>query len=321
MARRSDYPFHKSDLKFGTNLIATLFSIPISLGARAVIDGSKDLLSTYPTDTAKLPSEATQGKIGRLEFAIGVVVLILLFILGIYWTSLPIVGFLGVGFAILWLVLLVFFISAFVVQNVRESKINKDIEVIRGNYIWMDIDDYVQNILHQSLNVEMFFHFTRPLLTEAEYMRVESERFKKNLKSYQDYKEAWNRFYWNYSFQVKVSETLKEAVYHMMERSHVMSEPDYCNFVHKSIKSKLNHIEKGYYENEVQTIQSIEKCFAYTFVLNKILPYKDNEKELSRRFAWDFQNRREILLKEIYKQYGGTWKPELLNQLEVWSCI
>lgn len=169
MARRSDYPFHKSDLKFGTNLIATLFSIPISLGARAVIDGSKDLLSTYPTDTAKLPSEATQGKIGRLEFAIGVVVLILLFILGVYWTSLPIVGFLGVGFAILWLVLLVFFISAFVV--------------------------------------------------------------------------------------------------------------------------------------------------------NKILPYKDNEKELSRRFAWDFQNSREILLKEIYKQYGGTWKPELLNQLEVWSCI
>lgn len=71
MARRSDYPFRKSDVKFGTNLIATLFSIPISLGARAVIDGSKDLLSTYPTDTAKIPSEAMQGKIGRLEFAIG----------------------------------------------------------------------------------------------------------------------------------------------------------------------------------------------------------------------------------------------------------
>lgn len=32
------------------------------------------------------------------------------------------------GFVILWLVLLVFFISAFVVQNVRESRINKDIE-------------------------------------------------------------------------------------------------------------------------------------------------------------------------------------------------
>lgn len=52
MARRSDYPFRKSDLKFGTNLIASLFSVPISIGAKAVIDGSKDLLSTYPTDTA-----------------------------------------------------------------------------------------------------------------------------------------------------------------------------------------------------------------------------------------------------------------------------
>lgn len=303
-------------MKFGTNLIATLFSIPISLGAKAVIDGGIDLLSTCPTDTAKLPFEATQGKIGRLEFAIGVVVLILL---GICWSRLPIVGFLGVGFAILWMVLLVFFISAFVVQNVRDSRINKEIEAIRGNYKWKDIDDDIQNILHQSLNVEMFFHFTRPLLTEAEYMKIESERFKKNLKSYQDYKEAWDKFYWNYSFQVKVSETLKEAVYYMMERSLVMSEPDYCNFVHKSIKSKLNYIEKGYYENEVQTIQSIEKCFAYTFVVNKILPYKDDEKELSTRFSWDLQNRREIVLKEIYKQYDGTWKPELLNQFDDWA--
>lgn len=39
MARRSDYPFRKSDLKFGTNLIASLFSVPISLGMAAIFDG------------------------------------------------------------------------------------------------------------------------------------------------------------------------------------------------------------------------------------------------------------------------------------------
>ena len=52
MARRSDYPFRKSDMKYGNNLIALLFSIPISLGAKAVIDGSKDLLSTFPNGAA-----------------------------------------------------------------------------------------------------------------------------------------------------------------------------------------------------------------------------------------------------------------------------
>lgn len=318
MARRSDYPFHKSDTKFGTNLIASLFSIPISLGAKAMIDG----LSTLPNDMGndssnKLTSERLDGP----GLAVGAIFTFTLLALGIYFVCTYEDSFLGGVLIFFSVPMLLYGIYILASQNFIESRIEEDIEYLRANYCWKDIDDDIQKVFHQSLNIELFFHFTRPLLTETEYRNIESRRFKKNLKTYQDYKEAWNRFYWNYSFQIKVNDALKEAVCYMMDYSLTMSEPEYYDFVHKYMKAKLNYAEKQCYKVEVQTIQGIEKCFAYTFMVNNILPYKDEEKELSRRLSWDLKNRRENFLKEIYRQYGGDWKPELLNQLDVWRCI
>ena len=195
MARRSDYPFRKSDMKYGNNLIALLFSIPISLGAKAVIDGSKDLLSTFPNDAAKDSSnKQPEGKMGRVEFTIGVIVLTLLLALGVYWVCLPegyaILSFLGEILTVVSLVLLTFGIYTFVSQCIKETKLECDIEDIQKGYKWMEIDDVLTNIFYQSLNVELYFHFTRPLLPEEEYKKIKSKRFKKNLKTYHAYSGA-----------------------------------------------------------------------------------------------------------------------------------
>lgn len=317
MARRSDYPFRKSDVKFGTNLIATLFSIPISLGARAVIDGSKDLLSTYPTDTAKIPSEATQGKIGRLEFAIGVIGLTLLLTLGVYWACLPkgyaIVSFFGEILIISSLVLLIFLISAFVTQCIEEIKTGNDVLSLQKGYQWVEIDDSLVNIFYQSLNVELYFYFTRPLLSEAEYQQVQSKRFKKNLKTYQEYKMAWHHFYWNYSFQMKVHNTLKDSVQYMITCSPMMPEVQFYSHMERNLKSQLNYSETLFYKTEVRDIKT---CCSYGFVIEKMIPFKNDEQELSRRLDWDLKNRKEKFLREIYLSYAGSWKPELLKQLE-----
>lgn len=315
MAKRSDYPFHKSDTKFGTNLIASLFSIPISIGAKAMLDG----LSTLPNDMRDDSSDnLTSERLDGPGLVVGAIFTFTILALGIYFVCTYEDSFLGGVLIFFSAPMLLYGIYILASQNFIESKIEEETEIIRSNYRWKEIDDDIRKILHQSLNIELFFHLTRPLLTSEEYMKIDSKRFKKNFMTYQDYKTAWDRIYWNYSFQLKVNETLCEAVNSMIESSVIMSEPEYCDFIHKCMKAKLNYAEKQCYKVEVQTIQSIEKCFAYTFMVNKILPCKDDQQELSRRLHWDLKNRKEKVLKEIHKQYGGDWKPELLNQLDVW---
>lgn len=318
MARRSDYPFRKSDMKYGNNLIALLFSVPISLGAKAVIDGSKDLLSTFPNDAAKDSSnKQPEEKMGRVEFTIGVIVLTLLLALGVYWVCLPegyaILSFLGEILTVVSLVLLTFSIYTFVSQCIKETKLECDIVDIQKGYKWMDIDDVLANIFYQSLNVELYFHFTRPLLPEEEYKKIKSKRFKKNLKTYQEYKMAWHRFYWNYSFQMKVHNVLRDTVQSLRTSSHMMSEQEFYYYMDRALRSQLNNSESDFYKTEVQ---DIKLCCSYHFVAEKIVPFKDDEKEFSRRLNWDLKNRKEKFLREIYLSYAGSWKPELLKQLE-----
>ena len=318
MARRSDYPFRKSDMKFGNNLIALLFSIPISLGAKAVIDGSKDLFTNLSNDATKISSNKQPvEKIGGVEFTVGVVGLLKLLALGVYLMCLPegyaIVSFLGEILTTVSLVLLIFCISVFVSQRIKETRTEYDIEDIHKGYKWMEIDDVLANIFYQSLNVELYFHFTRPLLPEEEYKKIKSKRFKKNLKTYQEYKMAWHRFYWNYSFQMKVHNVLRDTVQSLRTSSHMMSEQEFYYYMDRALRSQLNNSESDFYKTEVQ---DIKLCCSYHFVAEKIVPFKDDEKEFFRRLNWDLKNRKEKFLREIYLSYAGSWKPELLKQLE-----
>lgn len=81
----------------------------------------------------------------------------------------------------------------------------------------------------------------------------------------------------------------------------------------RALRSQLNNSESDFYKTEVQ---DIKLCCSYHFVAEKIVPFKDDEKEFSRRLNWDLKNRKEKFLREIYLSYAGSWKPELLKQLE-----
>ena len=93
----------------------------------------------------------------------------------------------------------------------------------------------------------------------------------------------------------------------------MMSEQEFYHYMDRALRSQLNNSESDFYKTEVQ---DIKLCWSYHFVAEKITPFKDDEKEFSRRLNWDLKNRKEKFLREIYLSYAGSWKPELLKQLE-----
>lgn len=318
MARRSSYPFSKADTKFGTNLIASLLSIPLALGAKAIINSGNDLLSSQHENPNKISNNNSSAeRLSTTELAIGAIVLILLLALGVYCMCLPegnaILNFFGEILLIISLFGLIGGISTLFRDNAKESKTERDIKEIQRGYQWIEIDEALSKIFYQSLNIELYFHFTRPLMIEEDYKKINSKRFKKNLKTYQDYKANWNCFYWNYSFQKKVHCALRETVQTILHNSPVVTEGEFYSIMDKAIKTKLNYSESEVY---VHKIQDVKNCCSYSFVVDILLPHKDDEKELSRRLNWDLMNRKEKFLRDIYLIYAGTWKPELLKQLE-----
>ena len=306
MSRRSDYPFHKSDTKFGTNLIASLFSIPISLGVAAIFDGIRGG-SKY--NSGKLSSEEE-----RIACILGAIVIATLLFLGIYLVSsseeYSILNFIGT-------VLLFFSVPSFVIGIILLIVYLRDKRIAlktREGYVWETIDETLENLLYQSLNVELYFHFTRPCLTKEEYQNIKSPRLHKKIETYDDYYRAWSLYHWYYSFQMKFHNAITEVL--SAAGFLLMSEPEYYKLIRQHLLPKLNTCEKEIFLNEMQG--DVENCCSCGFDINAIRASVYNEEDIVRKLNVDLKNRKELILKKIYKQYGGTWNPELLNQLDVW---
>ena len=189
----------------------------------------------------------------------------------------------------------------------------------REGYVWETIDDTLESLLYQSLNVELYFHFTRPYLTKEEYQNNKTPRLHKKIETYDDYYRAWYLYHWFYSFQMKLHNTLKEIIATSSEDLLLMSEPEYYKLVRKHLLPKLNACEKNIFLTEMQC--DIANCCSSSFDINTIRASLNNEDEIAGKFNLDLKIRKELVLKKIYKQYGGTWKPELLNQLDIRSSI
>ena len=173
MARRSSYPFSKADTKFGTNLIASLLSIPLALGAKAIINSGNDLLSSQHENPNKISNNNSSAeRLSTTELAIGAIVLILLLALGVYCMCLPegnaILNFFGEILLIISLFGLIGGIFTLFRDNAKESKTERDIKEIQRGYQWIEIDEALSKIFYQSLNIELYFHFTRPLMIEED---------------------------------------------------------------------------------------------------------------------------------------------------------
>lgn len=236
--------FSKSSIRRGNSIL---------FGRRGVLSGILNMGGALLNDTANssigINSVPTTNGSDSDKF-IGCLVLFIAsigcFILGSWIVDyVAFIGLICFGFGALMIIYLIFLL----VNEERNDKSKEmDIAKAREQYPFEEIDEDLAQKLADNYYFERHFHFTRPLLTEEEYGRINfSSKFRMKYYLYEGYKEQWEESYWKYSFELKMHELLKTLLKEDFFNIKDYNDEPYKQFIRNRIIKLLNHSERLYF--------------------------------------------------------------------------